>query len=142
MCNCNFFLNCTGHIYRLYSSVHKRRIEQHIHEILINLGHYFFAKRAEGWNKALYTMLKEKSLSSDRKYWTVRCLLANNHYRLNHYWSIFYLKKYLTGKLWDVHWQISHWTNKRKQKVVNKSKSWTAIPTQFRETSIGLWHLV
>ena len=82
-------------------------------------------------------MLMEKSLSSDRKYWTVRCLLANNHYR--HNWSIFYLKKHLAGKLCDVHWQISHWTNKRKQKVVNKSKSWTAIPTQFHETWVYIY---
>ena len=88
-------------------------------------------------------MLMEKSLSSNKKYWTVRCPLANNHSRLNHYWSIFFIKKkHLTGKLWDVHWQISHWTNKRKQKVVNKSKSWTAIPTQFRVTRVlvfGIW---
>ena len=48
MCVIVIFFNYTIHIHRLYTSVHKRGIEQHIHEILINLGHYFFAKRAEG----------------------------------------------------------------------------------------------
>ena len=31
-------------------------------------------------------------------------------------------KKHLTGKLWDVHWQISHWTKKKKTKTKSSKK--------------------
>ena len=90
----------------------------------------------------IYTMLIEKSLSSNNfiKHLTVLIVIGVFFNYLK--------KKHLIGKLWDVHWQIkvteqkkkktaiSHWTKKRKQKVVNKSKSWIEIPTQFRETHV------
>ena len=47
--------------------MHKGRIEMHIREILIDHGHYFFVKCAEGQNKAIYTntMLMAMGLSSN-----------------------------------------------------------------------------